>query len=41
VIVSSPEVTAPVAVRFACACDAIPNLVRAEGMPVNLFRTDL
>jgi sialate O-acetylesterase len=40
VVVSSPEVPAPVAVRFAFACDAIPNLFTAEGMPVNLFRTD-
>ena len=40
VVVSSPEVPTPVAVRFAFACDAIPNLFTAEGMPVNLFRTD-
>ena len=40
VVVSSPEVPSPVAVRFAFACDAIPNLFTAEGLPVNLFRTD-
>jgi sialate O-acetylesterase len=40
VVVSSPEVAQPVAVRFAFTCDAIPNLFTAEGMPVNLFRTD-
>jgi sialate O-acetylesterase len=33
-------VPAPVAVRFAFTCDAIPNLFSAEGLPVNLFRTD-
>ena len=40
VVVSSPEVPAPIAVRFAFTCDAIPNLFSAEGLPVNLFRTD-
>ena len=40
VVVSSPQVPSPVAVRFAFTCDAIPNLFTAEGMPVNLFRTD-
>ncbi|WP_290714350.1 sialate O-acetylesterase [Gordonia sp. UBA7599] len=40
VVVSSPEVPSPTAVRFAFACDAIPNLFTAEGLPVNLFRTD-
>jgi hypothetical protein len=29
-----------VAVRFAFSSDAIPNLFTAEGLPVNLFRTD-
>jgi sialate O-acetylesterase len=40
VVVSSPEVPTPVAVRFAFSSDAIPNLFTAEGLPVNLFRTD-
>lgn len=40
VVVSSPEVPSPVAVRFAFTCDAIPNLFTSEGLPVNLFRTD-
>jgi sialate O-acetylesterase len=40
VVVSSPEVPTPVAVRFAFSNDAIPNLFTAEGLPVNLFRTD-
>lgn len=40
VVVSSPEVPSPTAVRFAFNCDAIPNLFTAEGLPVNLFRTD-
>ncbi len=40
VVVSSPEVPSPAAVRFAFTCDAIPNLFTAEGLPVNLFRTD-
>jgi sialate O-acetylesterase len=40
VVVSSPEVPQPVAVRFAFSNDAIPNLFTAEGLPVNLFRTD-
>jgi len=39
-IVSSPEVLNPVAVRFAFSNAAIGNLFSKEGLPVNPFRTD-
>ena len=37
---TSPEVPAPVAVRFAWHETANPNLVSPEGLPVTPFRTD-
>ena len=40
VVVSSKEVKEPVAVRFGFTNTSIPNLFSAEGLPVNLFRTD-
>ncbi|MEP7318018.1 MAG: 9-O-acetylesterase, partial [Panacibacter sp.] len=39
-IVSSPEVANPVAVRFGFSNTAMPNLFSKEGLPVNPFRTD-
>ncbi|MEO6719265.1 MAG: sialate O-acetylesterase [Ferruginibacter sp.] len=39
-IVSSKQVTQPVAVRFAFSNAAIGNLFSKEGLPVNPFRTD-
>jgi sialate O-acetylesterase len=38
--VSSASVAQPTAVRFGFRNDSIPNLFTAEGLPVNLFRTD-
>ena len=40
VLVSSKEVKAPIAVRFAWSNDAIGNLFSQEGLPVAPFRTD-
>jgi sialate O-acetylesterase len=40
VVVSSPEIIAPVAVRFAWDEAAMPNLVNKEGLPAVPFRTD-
>jgi sialate O-acetylesterase len=40
VIVSSPEVAVPEAVRFAWREDALPNLSNKEGLPAPPFRTD-
>ncbi len=40
VIVSSPEVEAPVAVRYAWADSPECNLYNAEGLPASPFRTD-
>ncbi len=40
VVVSSPEVTAPVAVRYAWADSPECNLFNAEGLPASPFRTD-
>lgn len=40
VIVSSPQVKAPVAVRFAWGEVAAPNLINREGLPAVPFRTD-
>jgi sialate O-acetylesterase len=40
IIVSSKDVTKPVAVRFAWSQDAEPNLANAEGLPASSFRTD-
>jgi sialate O-acetylesterase len=40
VLVSSPEVVAPVAVRYAWADSPECNLFNAEGLPASPFRTD-
>ncbi len=40
VIVSSPEVPAPVAVRYAWAANPTCNLFNAAGLPAGPFRTD-
>jgi len=40
VIVSSPGVPSPVAVRFAWRDAAVPNLANKEGLPAAPFRTD-
>lgn len=40
VVVSSPEVTEPVAVRYAWAHNPVCNLVNGEGLPASPFRTD-
>lgn len=40
IVVSSREVKEPVDVRFGFTNTAMPNLFSAEGLPVNLFRTD-
>jgi sialate O-acetylesterase len=40
VVVSSPEVTAPVAVRYAWLDDPVANFINAEGLPASPFRTD-
>lgn len=40
IVVSSPEVTQPVAVRFGWHQEAEPNLSNAAGLPASPFRTD-
>lgn len=40
IVVSAPEVTNPVAVRFAWREDAEPNLVNGAELPASPFRTD-
>jgi sialate O-acetylesterase len=40
VVVSSPEVTSPVAVRYAWAGSPECNLYNKEGLPASPFRTD-
>jgi sialate O-acetylesterase len=40
VVVWSPAVSHPAAVRFGFGNASIPNLFSREGLPVNLFRTD-
>ena len=40
VIVSSPQVKEPVAVRFAWTNIAMPNLAGGSGLPASTFRTD-
>jgi sialate O-acetylesterase len=40
VIVSSPDVKAPVAVRYNWANNPVGNLFNKEGLPASLFRTD-
>jgi len=40
VIVYSPEIKDPTAVRFGFSNAAVPNLFSKEGLPVNTFRTD-
>jgi sialate O-acetylesterase len=39
-VVSHPEITDPVAVRFAWRDDAEPNLTDTSGLPASPFRTD-
>jgi sialate O-acetylesterase len=40
VIVSSPQVTDPGAVRYAWENNPDANLVNSEGLPASLFRSD-
>ena len=40
VLVWNKDITAPAAVRFGFTNTAMPNLFSADGLPVNLFRTD-
>lgn len=40
VVVSSPKVPAPKAVRYGFSSDAMPNLMNLEGLPASSFRTD-
>ena len=40
VVVASPDVKEPVAVRYAWADNPVCNLTNAEGLPVTPFRTD-
>lgn len=40
VVVSSPDVPEPIAVRFAWRDDAEPNLANKDGLPASAFRTD-
>jgi len=40
VVLYSPAVSQPVAVRFGFENRSMPNLFSKEGLPVNLFRTD-
>lgn len=40
VVVHSPKVPEPVAVRYAFTSNAEPNLVNQEGLPASSFRTD-
>jgi sialate O-acetylesterase len=41
VVVTSPQVARPVAVRFAWDQEALPNLMNKEGLPAAPFRTDI
>jgi sialate O-acetylesterase len=40
VVVSSPQVSSPVAVRYGWADDPVCNLVNQEGLPASPFRSD-
>jgi sialate O-acetylesterase len=40
ILVSSPQVSAPRAVRYAWADDPVSNLINAAGLPASPFRTD-
>ncbi|RYZ36646.1 MAG: sialate O-acetylesterase, partial [Sphingobacteriales bacterium] len=40
IVVSSPQVKAPVAVRYAFSNEAIGNVFSKDGLPLNPFRTD-
>jgi sialate O-acetylesterase len=40
VVVHSPQVAEPVAVRYAWQDDALPNLMNRAGLPASPFRTD-
>jgi sialate O-acetylesterase len=39
-VVYSPEVKEPVAVRYAWSNTAVPNLFNFDGLPASPFRTD-
>jgi len=40
VVVSSPEVAKPVAVRYGWAANPVVNLCNGKGLPASPFRTD-
>lgn len=40
VVVSSPDVKEPVAVRYAWASDPVSNLINKDGLPASPFRSD-
>ncbi len=40
VVVSNPQVAAPVAVRYAWADDPVANLINQAGLPAGPFRSD-
>ncbi len=40
IVVSDKNINDPVAVRFGFTNSAMPNVFSAEGLPVNIFRTD-
>ena len=40
VVVSSPQVSNPVAVRYAWADDPVCNLINQDGFPASPFRSD-
>ena len=40
IVVFNKNIKEPVAVRFGFSNTAMPNLFSADGLPVNLFRTD-
>ncbi|EEF90642.1 hypothetical protein BACCELL_01747, partial [Bacteroides cellulosilyticus DSM 14838] len=40
IVVSSPEVSYPVAVRYAWANNPVCNLYNGAGLPASPFRTD-
>ena len=40
IVVTSPQVPAPVAVRYAWADNPVCNVYSAEGLPLTPFRTD-
>ena len=40
IVVSSPNVAAPKAVRYAFTSNAMPNLINQDGLPASSFRSD-